>query len=80
MPRLFGAASTRVRLAEISSSLLRWCFVHRELDQISDRRARMEAALRGVFAGNIFDLGAAASSDLFNSAGGVRPLPGHPVD
>jgi hypothetical protein len=34
----------------------------------------MEAALRGVFAGNIFDLGAAASSQLFNAVGGVGVL------
>ncbi len=32
----------------------------------------MELALRGVFAGNIFDLGAAESSALFNAKGGVR--------
>lgn len=44
----------------------------RDLDVVADGRERMEAALRGVFAGNIFDLGAAASSQLFNAAGGVR--------
>ena len=32
----------------------------------------MELALRGVFAGNIFDLGAAESTALFNAEGGVR--------
>ena len=32
----------------------------------------MELALRGVFAGNIFDLGAAESTALFNAKGGVR--------
>lgn len=32
----------------------------------------MEAAIRGIAAGNVFDLGAATSSQLFNSAGGVR--------
>ena len=31
----------------------------------------MELALRGVFAGNIFDLGAAESTALFNAKGGV---------
>ena len=46
----------------------------RDLDAISDARQRMEAALRGVFAGNIFDLGAAASSQLFNAVGGVSVL------
>lgn len=44
----------------------------RELDAASDRRVRMQAALRGVFAGNIFDLGANTSSALFDSADGVH--------
>eukprot|EP00208_Stichococcus_sp_RCC1054_P004226 CAMPEP_0206138814 /NCGR_PEP_ID=MMETSP1473-20131121/3709_1 /ASSEMBLY_ACC=CAM_ASM_001109 /TAXON_ID=1461547 /ORGANISM="Stichococcus sp, Strain RCC1054" /LENGTH=413 /DNA_ID=CAMNT_0053532341 /DNA_START=158 /DNA_END=1399 /DNA_ORIENTATION=- len=38
-----------------------------ELDGIQDRRARLEKVLRGVIAGNIFDLGAAHGADLFNS-------------
>eukprot|EP00798_Chlamydomonas_sp_ICE-L_P025947 gene25947-11627_t len=33
--------------------------------------ARMELTLRGVFAGNIFDLGAAASAQLFEKGGGA---------
>lgn len=41
--------------------------VRRELDGIQDRRERMEKVLRGVIAGNIFDLGAAHGADLFNS-------------
>ena len=44
----------------------------RDLDSIGDDTERMELALRGVFAGNIFDLGAAESTALFNAEGGVR--------
>jgi hypothetical protein len=33
---------------------------------------RLFALLQGVFAGNIFDLGAAASAELYDSSGGVR--------
>ena len=36
--------------------------VLRELDAIGDPGARIEALVRGVFAGNVFDLGAAASA------------------
>ena len=43
--------------------------LHRELDAIQDDSTRLELLLRGVFAGNIFDLGAAASADLFQSSG-----------
>lgn len=39
------------------------------MDSIADARERMESALRGVFAGNIFDLGAAASTALFEKGG-----------
>ena len=46
---------------------------HRELDAIQDHSKRLELLLRGVFAGNIFDLGAASSADLFKSKG-VRAL------
>ena len=38
--------------------------VLRELDAIGDPGARIEALVRGVFAGNVFDLGAAASAAL----------------
>ena len=48
--------------------------LHRELDAIQDHSKRLELHLRGVFAGNIFDLGAATSADLFKS-NGVRLLP-----
>jgi type II pantothenate kinase len=40
-----------------------------ELDAIAAPRARLEAALRGVFAGNIFDLGAAASAQQYKESG-----------
>ena len=50
--------------------------LHRELDAIQDHNKRLELLLRGVFAGNIFDLGAATSADLFKSKG-VRAL--HPA-
>ena len=58
----------RLRCSAITRATMRL----RDLDGISDDRARMELALRGVFAGNIFDLGAAESSALFNAKGGVR--------
>ncbi|EIE21322.1 hypothetical protein COCSUDRAFT_53962 [Coccomyxa subellipsoidea C-169] len=41
----------------------------RELDSITDHSQRLETVLRGVFAGNIFDLGAASSADLFSANG-----------
>lgn len=40
-----------------------------ELDSVADPEGRLELSLRGVFAGNIFDLGAAASEQLFSNAG-----------
>lgn len=40
-----------------------------QLDSQPSLRQRLESAVKGVMAGNIFDLGAAASSDLFNSEG-----------
>ncbi|KAK9908314.1 hypothetical protein WJX75_005862 [Coccomyxa subellipsoidea] len=43
--------------------------VLRELDAITDHSQRLEMVLRGVFAGNIFDLGAASSADLFSANG-----------
>lgn len=41
------------------------------LDAVQGRRAALEAALRGVFAGNIFDLGAAASAKRYADGGGA---------
>ena len=45
----------------------------RDLDDIHDRSERLELALRGVFAGNIFDLGAQGTADMFES-GEVRNI------
>jgi type II pantothenate kinase len=42
-----------------------------QLDAAGSPRQRLEAALRGVFAGNIFDLGAAATAAAYQDAGGV---------
>lgn len=42
-------------------------WLHRDLDGIEDRSKRLELALRGVFAGNIFDLGAQGTADMFES-------------
>lgn len=44
---------------------------HREVDAKGEALERHEMAVRGVFAGNIFDLGAAESARLFRE-GGVR--------
>jgi len=43
----------------------------RDLDDIEDRGQRLELALRGVFAGNVFDLGAQGTADMFEN-GEVR--------
>jgi type II pantothenate kinase len=43
--------------------------VLKDLDGVQDPDERWELAIRGVFAGNIFDLGAAASEELFASEG-----------
>ncbi|KAF8066326.1 damage-control phosphatase [Scenedesmus sp. PABB004] len=45
--------------------------VLRALDAQPSRRDALEAALRGVFAGNIFDLGAAASAARYESGAGA---------
>jgi hypothetical protein len=42
-----------------------------QLDAAGSPRGRLQAALRGVFAGNIFDLGAAATAAAYQDAGGV---------
>ncbi|GAX75016.1 hypothetical protein CEUSTIGMA_g2462.t1 [Chlamydomonas eustigma] len=46
--------------------------VLQELDQIQDMHERWNLCLRGVFAGNIFDLGAVASAELFNKNGAAN--------
>mmetsp|Transcript_17513 Transcript_17513/g.52560 ORF Transcript_17513/g.52560 Transcript_17513/m.52560 type:complete len:402 (+) Transcript_17513:247-1452(+) len=38
-----------------------------EIDAITNKRERFETVVRGVIAGNIFDLGAAAGADMYNS-------------
>jgi type II pantothenate kinase len=42
-----------------------------ELDAIAEPQARLHALIQGVFAGNIFDLGASNSAALFKAGGGV---------
>lgn len=47
--------------------------VLKDLDDIEDRGKRLELALRGVFAGNVFDLGAQGTADMFeNGEGGFE--------
>lgn len=43
--------------------------VLQEIDDIADPRQRWEAVVRGVFAGNIFDLGCAATTDMYHQVG-----------
>ena len=43
------------------------CCANRDLDEIEDRCKRLELALRGVFAGNVFDLGAQGTADMFEN-------------
>lgn len=40
---------------------------YRDLDDIEDKSKRLELALRGVFAGNVFDLGAQGTADMFEN-------------
>lgn len=51
-----------VKTAENARALATLPAVLREMDAIRDPGARIEALVRGVFAGNVFDLGAAASA------------------
>lgn len=51
-----------VKTAENARALATLPAVLREIDAIRDPGARIEALVRGVFAGNVFDLGAAASA------------------
>ncbi|KAL3137393.1 hypothetical protein ABBQ32_006916 [Trebouxia sp. C0010 RCD-2024] len=45
----------------------------KDLDDVQDRCKRLELALRGVFAGNVFDLGAQGTADMFeNGEGGFE--------
>ncbi len=43
-----------------------------EVDEVTEPRARWEAVVRGVFAGNIFDLGCAATTDMYHQASAGR--------
>ncbi|GFR47486.1 hypothetical protein Agub_g9215, partial [Astrephomene gubernaculifera] len=62
-----------VKAAENERALALLPGVLRELDELGagpgGLRAQLELALRGVFAGNIFDLGAAASAQLHAEGG-----------
>ena len=51
-----------VKTSENARALATLPAVLREIDAIRDPGARIEALVRGVFAGNVFDLGAAASA------------------
>lgn len=42
-----------------------------EIDNVADPAQRWEMVLRGVFAGNIFDLGTAATTSMYHEQGGV---------
>lgn len=39
------------------------------IDQVTDQHERLELLIRGVFAGNKFDLGAAGSAKAYEDAG-----------
>ncbi|EFJ49670.1 hypothetical protein VOLCADRAFT_80583 [Volvox carteri f. nagariensis] len=61
-----------VKAAENERALALLPGVLRELDEMEGGfPAELELALRGVFAGNIFDLGAAASAELHAAGGGT---------
>lgn len=63
LPDIFHAVKARENTAalQLLPSLVK------ELDSLPDPRARWAAALQGVFAGNLFDLGSATSSAMFAS-------------
>lgn len=63
----FADCFRMVKAKETDTALMMLGPLLEELDGIEDRRKRMETVLRGVIAGNIFDLGAAHGADLFNS-------------
>eukprot|EP00877_Chromochloris_zofingiensis_P004282 jgi/Chrzof1/13855/Cz08g15050.t1 len=45
--------------------------VLKELDALRDDSQRLQAAIKGAFAGNVFDLGAAESAQRYQDGGGV---------
>jgi type II pantothenate kinase len=55
----------RVKREEDAAALKLLPGVLKGLDGIQDPKQRLELAVRGVLAGNVFDLGAAASAELF---------------
>ncbi|KAL4443034.1 hypothetical protein ABPG77_008525 [Micractinium sp. CCAP 211/92] len=59
----------QIKAKENSSALGLLRDVCAELDQHSEQRDRWDAVIRGVFAGNIFDLGCAATTDMYHSEG-----------
>ncbi|KAK9798561.1 hypothetical protein WJX73_006487 [Symbiochloris irregularis] len=63
----FGDVYKQVKFQENVKALGLLSEVLRELDAISDLQPRLDAALRGVFAGNVFDLGAPATTAAFAS-------------
>jgi uncharacterized protein with ATP-grasp and redox domains len=63
-----------VKAAENAKALSLLPALLRELDDIPSDQQRLRALIEGVFAGNIFDLGAANTAALF-AAGGVRAAP-----
>lgn len=77
-PRLFGeqlGARKASLLLKCHLPLIKHCNFFfeacccgiRDLDEIEDRCKRLELALRGVFAGNVFDLGAQGTADMFEN-------------
>ena len=69
----FADCFASVKREENEAALRALPDVLRALDETTgeDDDARLAACVRGAFAGNIFDLGAAASVDLYENGGGV---------
>ncbi|KAF5826462.1 hypothetical protein DUNSADRAFT_3028 [Dunaliella salina] len=65
----FGDIFRRVKRDENAAALAVLPGVLKNLDGCSDTSERLELALRGVLAGNIFDLGASTSAALFDRDG-----------
>mmetsp|Transcript_39867 Transcript_39867/g.113104 ORF Transcript_39867/g.113104 Transcript_39867/m.113104 type:complete len:792 (+) Transcript_39867:122-2497(+) len=65
----FGDIFAGVKAEENNKALKLLPAVLKELDSVQDPQSRFELAVRGVFSGNIFDLGAAASEELFEAEG-----------
>eukprot|EP00200_Dunaliella_tertiolecta_P011228 CAMPEP_0202392064 /NCGR_PEP_ID=MMETSP1127-20130417/92173_1 /ASSEMBLY_ACC=CAM_ASM_000462 /TAXON_ID=3047 /ORGANISM="Dunaliella tertiolecta, Strain CCMP1320" /LENGTH=365 /DNA_ID=CAMNT_0048994543 /DNA_START=1275 /DNA_END=2372 /DNA_ORIENTATION=+ len=65
----FGDIFRKVKQEENAAALAVLPGVLKNLDECSDTSERLELALRGVLAGNIFDLGASTSAALFDRDG-----------